>query len=58
MIKYSSKNYCDLNKEIEEFFDSLQKYLIEMKNTMKKKNKRLIIMIKLFRQQKSSAKNF
>ena len=37
MIKYSSKNYCDLNKEIEEFVDSLQKYLIEMKNTMKKK---------------------
>ena len=57
MIKYSSRNYCDLNKEIEEFVDHLQKDLIEMKNTMEK-NKQLIITTRLFRQQKSSAKNF
>lgn len=39
MIKYSSKNYSDLNKEIEEFV-YLQKYL-EMKNTIERKNKQL-----------------
>lgn len=40
MIKYSSKNYSDLNKEIEELV-YLQKDLTEMKNTIEKKNKQL-----------------
>lgn len=40
MIKYSLKNYSDLNKEIEELV-YLQKDLTEMKNTIEKKNKQL-----------------
>lgn len=40
MIKYSSKNYSDLNKEIEELV-YLQKYLMEMKNTIERKNRQL-----------------
>lgn len=40
MIKYSSKYYSDLNKEIEELV-YLQKYLMEMKNTIERKNRQL-----------------